>query len=257
MLRAPRALTKNKFSTKNKEMGILIYGGSFNPPHIGHMRLAIECCERLGRLAQRVDFVPASIPPHKESRGILPFGLRVEMLRKALESLPDMRCNELESRRRGPSYSIDTLAIYKRDYPGEQLYFLLGSQDFALLPEWRRGLELPDYANLVIVPRGGFSTADFSEMTKALWKSAREDRAALAALPPKEGERACFRIDGGSLVYYFSIPYLPISASLIRSLWLQGRKVDYLTPDSVLEILEAHRKTALECWQENGRSCSM
>ncbi|MDO5483370.1 MAG: nicotinate-nicotinamide nucleotide adenylyltransferase, partial [Desulfovibrionaceae bacterium] len=92
--------------------GRLLFGGSFNPPHVGHLRLAIEAREALGQLVDGVDLLPCAHPAHKQGRGLLPFALRAAMLEAAVAPLPDIRCNRLEAARAGTSYTWDTLGLY-------------------------------------------------------------------------------------------------------------------------------------------------
>ena len=87
--------------------GRAILGGSFNPPHVGHLRLAVEAREALGDLVRGVDMVPCAQPPHKKTGHLLPFELRAAMLEAALAPLPWLRCNRLEALRDGPSYTWD------------------------------------------------------------------------------------------------------------------------------------------------------
>ena len=128
---------------RNAPAGRAILGGSFNPPHVGHLRLAVEVREALGDLVTGVDLVPCAVPPHKDASDLLPFGLRAALVEACIAGLPWLACNRLEGRRQGPSYTWDTLTAYRQAAPGTDLYFILGSPDFAQLPLWRRGTELP------------------------------------------------------------------------------------------------------------------
>lgn len=225
-------------------VGRLIYGGTFNPIHIGHMRLAIESLELLAGKVDALDFVPAALPPHKRGQGLLPFALRARMIDACLEDQPRMNCNLLEGKRSNLSYTYDTLEIYRNLYKDEELYFLLGSQDYNLLREWRKGLELPDLCTLVIVPRGNFSPGDFENATCDLWPKSRpfgtsERKLSIMSLP---GERK---------VIYAPLPWLDISSSLIRQYWLGGRSVEYLMPAKALQMLEMEKPTVMACWRED------
>src|SRR5262245_31594023 len=104
-------------------MRIGIFGGTFDPVHLGHLILAENCREQ-GRLDQ-VWFIPAAAPPHKLDRAITPFDRRVEMLRLALAGNPAFQVNELEKDRPGPSYTVDTLSELCRQYPGNELFLLI------------------------------------------------------------------------------------------------------------------------------------
>lgn len=89
---------------------------------------------------------------------------------------PWLRCNRLEALRDGPSYTWDTLQAYRAAEPDTDFYFLLGSPDFALLPTWHQGLELPRLCHFVVVPRGDLTAEEFTDMTSALWPEAANTR---------------------------------------------------------------------------------
>lgn len=234
--------------------GRIIYGGSFNPLHIGHMRLALECYAILKDLATGLDFLPAAIPPHKPATGLLPFALRCAMIRQTITNYPDLRCNEIEAERDEPSYTFATLGQLKEQMAAP-LYFLLGSQDFPLLPQWWHGLDLPKECTLVIAPRSEYSADAFMAQVNTFWpgatrKSGPEDNCtrescAMALLP------------SGAKLILLPTPPLDISSSRIRKLWLCHKNIDYLVPEPVQQILNAQAEAIRACWQETGRSCSM
>lgn len=234
---------------KNKlGKGILIYGGSFNPIHIGHLRLAIEARECLCNYLHKIDFVPTASHPIKEDASLLPFFLRVKLVKAAIENLPDVRCNELEHKRAGPSYTLDTLKEYCSKYAKQDLYFLLGSEDFLLLPTWHRGLEILDYCNLAVAPRGNFSFSDFISACKNFWVSAYRDPESEERLA--QGGGLCMQLENMSKVFYLCIPYLEISSSRIRELWLNNLNIDFLIPKMDIEILSKEKTTVRESWQK-------
>lgn len=230
------------------EKGILIYGGSFNPIHIGHLRLAIEAREYLRAFLNKVDFVPTASHPQKDDSGLLPFSLRTELVRVALEGLADMSCNEIEHKRAGPSYTLDTLQEYCSSREKEDIYFLLGSGDFLLLPTWYRGLEILDYCNLVVAPRGNFSAGDFIAACKNFWPSATPDEARAKSLNFDGG--LCLREEKGSAIFYLPIPHLELSSSRIRELWLAGLNIDFLVPFLDIEILKREKIQVRKSWQK-------
>ncbi len=105
-------------------MRIGILGGSFNPVHTGHVRMAIETLERLS--LDRVELVPAKKPPHKDEADILPFELRLELVNRAVQGIPGLGSNPLEGERRGPSFTCDTLTCYRTEQPETEIYFIVG-----------------------------------------------------------------------------------------------------------------------------------
>lgn len=228
--------------------GRAILGGSFNPPHVGHLRLAIEAAEALTPLVSGVDLVPCAVPPHKTMTGMLPFDLRARMVEASITDLPFLRCNRLEGQRQGPSYTWDTLLAYRESEPQTELYFILGSPDFALLPTWHRGLELPGLCNFVVVPRDGQTARDVIATAQRLWPEARE-RA------PLVGDGPCMALPGGGLAHFLPLPWLDVSASRLRSLWLAGRRVDFLLPRAAFEILKQSEKTVQAHWRQTEPTC--
>lgn len=231
--------------------GRIIFGGSFNPLHCGHMRLALECLDRLRHWADALEFLPASRPPHKDAGRLLPFCLRVEMIKEAIGRFRAMSCNEVESFRSGPSYTYETLAEMA---DADNLYFLMGSQDFNLLPQWHRGLELLSVANLVVVPRGDASSNDFlGQCFQFFGEVELLDPRAVEAGPGA----VAVRHGGGRRVFWLPAPHLAISASYVRDCWLCGRSVDYLVPAKVLDVLNREERAARACWEGNSAPCSM
>lgn len=234
--------------TASPPPGRAILGGSFNPPHVGHLRLAIEARDALGELVQGVDMVPCAVPPHKAQSGMLPFELRASMVEACAESLPWLRCNRVEALRQGPSYTWDTLCAYREAEPQTELYFILGSPDFALLSTWHKGLELPQLCHFVVVPRKGHTAEDFMAAARALWPTARQRQPLLPGC-------ACMALPGGGLAHFLDVPWLAVSASRVRQLWLAGRNVDFLVPDAALQILRNNAQTVRQHWGEEGSAC--
>ena len=132
--------------------GRALFGGSFNPPHVGHLRLAIEVAETLRPLADSVELMPCAAPPHKVVSGLLPFDLRAAMVEACLDGRPGLSCNRMEAGRPGLSYTWDTLQACREETPERPLFFILGNPDYALLPHWHRGLELPELCQVHFVP---------------------------------------------------------------------------------------------------------
>lgn len=234
-------------------MARVVYGGSFNPPHIGHCRLVLEIWESMQHVIDGVDVVPCAHPPHKNGAGLLPFDLRAEMLESCMEELGFVNVLRMEGEREGPSYTFDTLSSYREANPGEIVHFLLGSHDFMEIPTWHRWHELPALCQFLIVPRGrsGVSGEAFVAQTLHDWPGAREESChALHGMP---GAR-CVRLAddsagaGVGLVHYLPLPWLDISASQVRQLWLDGWHVDYLVPDAVRELLSRNSQQAHESW---------
>ncbi|MDR2056389.1 MAG: nicotinate (nicotinamide) nucleotide adenylyltransferase [Desulfovibrio sp.] len=221
--------------------GRLVLGGAFNPLHVGHLRFAVEALESLSHLVDGVDLTPTAIPPHKDAKHLLPFDLRAAMTDAAVANMPGLRCNRMEARRQGPSYTWDMLSAARVQSPGTDFYFLVGMPDFALLPTWFRGLELPRLCHFVVAPRNGMGAENFVAAALRFWPAAQE-RSPLAP------GGLCMALPGGGLAHFLSLPALEISASDIRRRWLAGRSVAWLVPPPVERLLEQARHIAQTRW---------
>jgi nicotinate-nucleotide adenylyltransferase len=132
-------------------MKIGILGGTFNPLHIGHLILAEEAREKL-RL-DKVIFVPTYLPPHKENSDIAPAKARMAMLRLAIKGNRYFSASDLEIKRDGRSYTIDTLREFKKIYPRDELYFLIGSDLLKYLDDWKDLDEIIQMVKFVVATR--------------------------------------------------------------------------------------------------------
>lgn len=241
-----------------QRIGIL--GGSFNPIHIGHVRIAIEVIERLG--LDRIDFVPASQPPHKRNTGLLPFALRKRLVELAiaetppgaetppqedLPPIPGFAVNDLEAQREGPSYTIDTLAAYNQQEPDAELFFILGAADLAALPSWQRGLELIFMANLVLARRPGGETNMIKQFVAERWSNI-----ATKVKAPKGADLAWqFNLKEQKqerMLIHLPISRLDISSNMIREKWLAGRSIRGLVPFAVERELFRLRYAVNTAW---------
>jgi nicotinate-nucleotide adenylyltransferase len=213
------------------KIGIL--GGSFNPIHSGHVRMAIETLERLS--LDRVELVPAKKPPHKDGADILPFELRLELVNRAIEGMPGLASNPLEGDRPGPSFTCDTLNCYRIEQPGSEIHFIVGASTFLELQSWRRGLEIPDMASLVVVNR--WKAADkVAGFIKDRWPSARQQEAGLWLFPD------------GHIIRLVDIPRLDIKGGHIRRRWLERRSLSLLVPSGVESLLEEKAAEIEQYW---------
>ena len=195
-----------------------VFGGSFNPIHFGHLLLADDICEAL-RL-DRVLFVPAAQPPHKPASELAAAEHRYRMTALAVHEHPRFAVSDIELRRSGPSYTVDTLAALASE---GQLFLLIGSETFLDLLTWREPRQLARLARLVVVPRTG---ADFDPDAPAAQK-------VLAEL----GLGAFGAPDGPVLHRAAS---LPISGSDLRRRAREGRSLAYRMPEAVAVYIRAH-----------------
>jgi nicotinate-nucleotide adenylyltransferase len=201
-------------------MRIGVYGGSFNPVHLGHL-LAAECSREQACL-DRVLFVPAAVPPHKLDRALATAEDRLAMLALAVGGHEAFAVSTLELDRGGVSYTIDTLADLAARHPGDTLVLLLGPDAVAGLPTWRDPGAILDGWEVRAVERDGLD--DVASIV------ARPDVAALLG-----AERASRLIESR-----IRMPAIGIRASDLRAAVAAGRSIRYRTPRAVEAYISAH-----------------
>ncbi len=194
-----------------------LLGGTFDPIHYGHLRAAEEAYEALA--LQKVLFLPSPDPPHKRRPDLSPFGLRLEMVRLAVEGIPHFEPSDLEEKLPKPSYSVRTLT-YLRKKSRDEIYFILGLDAFLELETWYQYRELPRLAHLVVVTRGEGGKEAFLRKLKELFPMVQE-----------EGE--VFRYPQGYTFRYLPMLRLDISSTYLRKLFREGRSGRFLLPEMV------------------------
>ena len=212
-----------------KPVGIL--GGTFDPVHHGHLRLAIEMAEALD-LAE-VRLIPLYIPPHREPP-TAPAALRLCMLDVAVADTPPLTVDDRELRRARVSYTVETLAGLRGDLPGRPLCLILGMDAFAGLEGWQGWREIIGLAHLAVAKRPGSALAPSGPIQDLLDRHGVTDPSDL------------HRREAGCLLIR-DVPALDISASAIRARIAAGRSPRHLLPDAVLELIERnslYRETA-------------
>jgi nicotinate-nucleotide adenylyltransferase len=135
-----------------------LFGGSFDPVHLGHLLVAQAACEEL--MLERLFFIPAAQSPFKPATHPAPPETRLRMLRLALAGKPNYEVDEQEIRRGGISFSIDTVRHYVGRFPGADLFYLIGADHVPTLPKWRESNELARLVRFVVIPRPGETPAD-------------------------------------------------------------------------------------------------
>jgi nicotinate-nucleotide adenylyltransferase len=189
-----------------------ILGGSFNPPHVGHLVCAQEARDQLG--LERVLLMPVGESPHKQLRADPGPRARLDMCRLATGGDPGLGVCAIELEREGPSYTVDTLRLLHEREPGDELTFIVGGDMADTLPTWREPREVLRLARMAVTVR--------DELTQA----GLEDRLA--------------ELHDGSRVVFFAMPRLDVSSTELRRRVAEGRPIRHLVPDAVVDEIAAH-----------------
>ena len=205
--------------------GIGILGGTFDPVHCGHLRLAMEVRDRLHLSSVRL--VPAPNPRLRDTPRA-DVAQRLEILEAAVDDEPGLEVDARELEREGPTYSIETLESLRREFSEEVIVFILGMDSFRRLDRWHRWRELTDLAHLAVAERPGDALPEEGPVAEFLASRRCDDVAALTAKPAGH-------------VIICAPPMLDISATRIRALLAEGRSVRYLVPDKVIDVIERTR----------------
>jgi len=139
-------------------MRIGLLGGSFNPIHNAHLRIAGEA--QAACLLDRIVFIPAADPPHKPLAGNVSFAHRAAMVAMAISDRPDFEMSIIEAERTGKSYSIDTIRAFRERFPEDELYFIIGGDSFLDIGTWHRYVEIFRLCHLIVVERPGCHIAN-------------------------------------------------------------------------------------------------
>lgn len=203
-----------------------VFGGTFNPVHIGHLRTCVELREYLGFDVIRL--IPSARPPHRLAPDVSAEH-RLAMLRLAIGNEPGLLADDRELHREGLSYSVDTL----QDLRGElghntSLSMCIGMDSLVGLASWQHWQSLTDFAHLVVVARPGWHLPDSGPVADWL-KSRVIDNAELLATTP------------AGYVLVKEMTLLPVSSTKVRKDLMAGQSVRYLVPDAVLDYIERHR----------------
>lgn len=201
-------------------MRIGIYGGSFNPVHLGHL-IAAECCREQARL-DRVLFMPAATPPHKQARMLADAADRVAMLTLAVGGHEAFAVSTIEVDRGGVSYTVDTLAVLAERHPHDTLALVLGPDALAQLPTWREPRTIADRCELVAVER---------EQLDDVAAIARQ-----AGLADLLGQERLATLIASRV----RMPAIGVRASDLRAAVAAGTSIRYRTPRAVEAFIMSH-----------------
>ena len=188
-------------SVSRRRIGV--FGGSFDPPHVGHAIIAGDLVERL-RL-DRLLVIPAANPPHRDVR--LPAAIRFELTRLLFDGLPRIEVSPIEIHRPGPSFTVDTLEVLVRRFPRDRLFLVVGADQFAAFDRWKDPDRVRELARIAVMPRGG-----------------REP------VPPPEAAAIDYVV--------VNVTRIEVSASRVRRCLDEGRSVRFLVPHRIRRQVE-------------------
>jgi nicotinate-nucleotide adenylyltransferase len=214
-------------------MHIGLFGGTYNPVHIGHLRAALEVKE--GFELDQVILIPAALPPHKMPGEVADAADRLHMLNLALENTPGLSVSDVELKRSGPSYTIDTVAHFKHALPDQsRIYLIMGMDAFLEIDTWKSYDELLLQIPLIIInrPKSG-STAEDSG-----WKILQKFLASKISGDYVFSESSrCYRARNKQPIYIGEVTSLDISSTRIRNRINRGRSIEFLVPPKVTDFI--------------------
>jgi nicotinate-nucleotide adenylyltransferase len=193
------------------ELGIL--GGTFNPPHVGHLVMVQEALAQLD--LDRVVLMPVAQPPHKEALSDPGAAVRLELCELATAAAEDVTVSDLEIERGGASYTVDTLRALHDRVPEHALTFIVGGDMAHSLPVWKEPEAVLGLARLAVAERDGLRREDIAHRLEPL--------------------------HSGDRVVFFDMPRIDVSSSAIRARVAEGRPIRYLVPDPVVEAIRERR----------------
>lgn len=209
-------------------MDIGLFGGTFDPVHLGHLRAAEEIREQFG--LKKVIFIPSRVPPHKKDAAA-PARHRFEMVRAAIAGNPFFAASDIELRRRGSSYSFDTIGHFSRECGAQaRLFFILGVDAFREIHTWRRYPEFFSLCSFIVMSRPGRFEPEPE-------KNVPDGFSSLFTYRP---EASRYEHASGRCVHFSRISLLDISSTAVRQALRAGRSVKYLVPDAVAGYSARH-----------------
>ncbi len=229
---AMRDAAQDQAKDRKETARIGLFGGTFNPIHLGHLRAAEEVREALG-LAQ-VRFIPSHTPPHKTAQAedpVAPTADRLAWVERAIADHPDFVVDRIEIERAGRSFLVDTLrAIRDREAGRRRTVFIVGEDAFAEMGDWREPEALFALTDLAVMtrPPGGMGS-----LAERLPEIVRD-----VYVVAEDGASAVHR-EAGTRIERVAISALDISSSKVREACRSGRSIRYLVPDSVRGAIES------------------
>lgn len=198
---------------KNRQR-IGIFGGTFDPPHIGHQILAMEAYDELA--LDKILWVLTPEPPHKIGKNIAPLEFRIQMVKEAIRDDDIFEFSSVDIDRPGPHYIVDTMGIFRSEFPDKELFFIMGGDSLRNLSKWYKPKEFLDACDWLGVMHRPGEKIDLRQIEEGL---------------PGVSDK----------IQFIEAPLLEISSNLIRSLVMQNKPVRYYLPEKVYQIIIKHK----------------
>ena len=191
-------------------MKVCLFGGTFDPPHLGHLIIAQTIFE--AENFDQIVFIPAYQPPHKKGLKISPVDQRLEMLNIAIKENPNFIMSDLEIQRKGLSYSIETIMEYKKqnNIKSKDLFYLMGSDSLKQFKKWKEPKMIINESRVIVAIRPGFRPSDIPN-----WILAK--------------------------IQFASIPRIEISSTAIRDRWAEDKTIRYMVTESVWQYINKNK----------------
>ena len=214
-------------------MRIGLFGGTFNPVHLGHLRAALEVREGFG--LDEIVMIPAALPPHKMPGMVADASDRLAMLNLAIEDTTGLNTSDVELKRKGPSYTIDTVYHFKRTLPDKSMiYLIMGLDAFLEINTWKSFEELLAQLPLIVInrPSLNYQTSDDA------WKIMKDFLISkISADYAFSTSQSCYLADNKQAIYIFEVTALDISSTIIRKRIKEGRSIEFLVPSKLTEFV--------------------
>ncbi|MDG0968950.1 MAG: nicotinate-nucleotide adenylyltransferase [Porticoccaceae bacterium] len=208
-------------------MAVALFGGTFNPVHVGHLRIATELAELLP--VSKIKMMPSGYPPHR-GNNLVAAEHRLKMLKVAIgDNNPLLAACDIELQRASPSYSIDTLRILRAELgPDTSLILCLGMDAFIKINTWHEWHKLLDFCHIAVSSRPDYNIPSSGPLYNWIEQNKCKQPGTLDKSPAGK-------------IFFCELTMLPISSSSIREKVAQGKSIQFMTPDNVLNYINQNR----------------
>jgi nicotinate-nucleotide adenylyltransferase len=212
-----------------------LFGGTFNPVHLGHLRAALEVKE--GFELEKIFLIPAALPPHKTPGELVDASDRLQMLNLAIDDTAGLSVSDVELKRSGPSYTIDTVNHFKHELPeGSEIFLIMGLDAFLEIDSWKSYEALLVQIPIIVMNRPKTD----STLSRSGWEL-MDDYLKTGIRKNYQFSRpeSSYLADGKQPIHMFEVTALDISSTRIRSLIKRGRSIRYLVPRKAAEFINS------------------